>query len=64
MIHIDHAAAGTILDVYNATGKHIMQATLRGNKDIVDISKLAKGIYLLHFTGKNGKQGSTRLVKH
>jgi len=63
MIHIDHANAGTVLDVYNITGTRLMQTTLQGNKDRIDVSNLASGIYLLRFTGKEGKQGSTRFVK-
>lgn len=63
MIHIDHATAGTTLDVLNVTGTNMMQVTLKGNKDIIDVSNLASGMYLLRFTDKDGKQGSTRFVK-
>ncbi len=63
LIHIDHATAGTTLDVLNVTGTNMMQVTLKGNKDMIDVSNLASGMYLLRFTDKNGKQGSTRFVK-
>lgn len=63
MIHIDHATAGTTLDVLNVTGTNMIQVTLKGNKDMIDVSNLASGMYLLRFTDKDGKQGSTRFVK-
>jgi len=61
---IADAPRGTLIEIYNSSGKRTLSATLRGGKDVVDVSNMAAGVYLIRFTVKEGGQSSTaRFVK-
>lgn len=62
-IYIDHAIAGTMLELYNVTGSRLLHTVLKGGRDILDVHELQPGIYLLRFTGKDGTQGTMKFVK-
>lgn len=62
-LHIDYASAGTSLEIYNVTGVRIYQATIASKADVVDISNLSSGVYLLRFLDKQCRQGVSKFVK-
>lgn len=63
ILHIEHATAGTLLEIYNNLGQRVLQTKLHGGQDRVDVSGLSGGVYLLHFTGKDGLSGVSKLIK-
>ncbi|MFT4061766.1 MAG: T9SS type A sorting domain-containing protein [Edaphocola sp.] len=61
-LHISNTVPGTQLDLYNATGSHLLSQQLSGN-DEINVQHLAAGVYLLRFTTTDGRQGSRLFVK-
>lgn len=62
-IVIEHAVAGTTLDIYNITGQQMLHTVLKGTKDKVNVSGLSSGIYLMRFTDEEGRQGNSKFMK-
>lgn len=63
-ITIKNATEGTTLSLHDITGRQLLQTSLAGNaKDIVDISTVVPGVYILRFADNKGHHGISRLVK-
>lgn len=52
----------TMMEVFNLNGQSLRHATINGQQS-VDLSGLATGAYLLHFTSKTGEQANIRIIK-
>ncbi len=52
----------TLMEVFSLTGQSLRHATINGQQS-VDLSGLATGAYLLHFTSKTGAQANIRIIK-
>jgi PKD repeat protein len=62
-ITVEKAQAGTIMELYNTLGQCMLHTILMLDKEIVDVSALSAGMYLVRFTDKAGMQGTARFVK-
>jgi hypothetical protein len=62
-ITVEKAQAGTIMELYNTLGQRMLHTILMQDKEIVDVSALSAGMYLVRFTDKAGMQGTARFVK-
>jgi PKD repeat protein len=62
-ITISNIEQGVDIAVYNTTGQCVIQTLTSGNKAIIDVSKLSNGIYIIRLTGKDGKQGMSKMIK-
>jgi hypothetical protein len=62
-ITVEKAQAGTIMELYNNLGQRMLHTILMQDKEIVDVSALSAGMYLVRFTDKAGMQGTARFVK-
>ena len=62
-ITIEHAVPGTTIEIHSVVGQRMVNTTLVGNRDIVDVSNLPPGLYIIRFTDKEGRQGTARFVK-
>ncbi|UMY66638.1 MULTISPECIES: T9SS type A sorting domain-containing protein [unclassified Flavobacterium] len=51
-----------MMEVFNLNGQSLRHATINGQQS-VDLSGLATGAYLLHFTSKTGAQANIRIIK-
>jgi len=63
MLTVSGASAGMHLGIYDALGRLLQHSTLKGDKDQIDVSRLASGIYLMRFTDKQGRRGNVKFVK-
>lgn len=52
----------TLMEVFSLTGQSLRHATINGQQS-VDLSGLATGAYLLHFTSRTGEQANIRIIK-
>jgi hypothetical protein len=57
-------AQGAAISLTNSIGQRAMNFTMTGNKQLVDISALPSGVYILQLTDANGNRGATRILKH
>jgi hypothetical protein len=62
-INIEDAAPGVRFELYNALGQRLLQSSLAGIHDIVDVSRFAPGIYLIQFTDIRGAQETLKFIK-
>lgn len=62
-LHIDHAAIGTTVRIYNIMGQQVYTATVDKDHDTINIAKLSKGTYLISLTDSEGHTGNSKLVK-
>lgn len=63
MLNIEGASSGTELDIYDALGRQMLQTTLSGTRDKVEVNQLPSGIYIMRFIDKNGRRGNVKFVK-
>jgi PKD repeat protein len=62
-ITVEKAQAGTIMELYNTLGQRMLHIILMQDKEVIDVSALSAGMYLVRFTDKAGMQGTARFVK-
>lgn len=60
---ISGASSGTRLGIYDALGRLMLNKTLKGGKDQIDVRQLSAGIYIMRFTDKEGRRGNVKFVK-
>lgn len=59
---IENATPGSVMHIYDITGRHLRSVTITNNKEQIDISHLSQGIYTLRVT-TGDQQASWRFVK-
>lgn len=62
-LNIKNISAGTSMSLYNITGQRMLQTGLNHKEERIDVRSLPAGIYLIRFSHKDGRQGTTRFVK-
>ncbi|NEN25634.1 T9SS type A sorting domain-containing protein [Cryomorpha ignava] len=63
VVYINNASPGTRIDVINAVGQNLGSSILQSNNAKINVSSLPSSVYLLQFTGSDGKMGYARFVK-
>ncbi len=62
-IIVQGLAGGSIITLYDLTGKILMQSKATGSSETIKISKYAKGIYLLQVKAANGESNTIKLIR-
>lgn len=62
-IIIEGAGIGTSLEFINSLGQRVISGSITAEKQAVDVSSLSNGLYIIHFTTKEGSRGSVKMLK-
>lgn len=62
-IIIEGAGQGTAVELFNTIGQRMFGTTVTSERQSIDISSLSNGMYLIHFTTKEGRKGSVKMMK-
>lgn len=62
-IIIEGAGIGTTAELYNTSGQRVLSAVITDTKQAVNVSSLSTGMYIIHFTTKEGNKGSVKMLK-
>jgi len=62
-LHIDNAAQGTKVRLFNVMGQMVYEGMIQGKNDAINISALKQGTYLITLTDNEGHTGTSKLVK-
>ena len=57
-LKIINAPEGASVEIYNLMGSRIIQTTVNGGDDHIDLRRLSSGVYLLLLRDKEGRQTS------
>jgi hypothetical protein len=62
-LHIDHAAIGTTVRIYNIMGQQVYTATIHGNQESIPMKAFPIGNYLLELRSTDGVRAVTKMEK-
>lgn len=60
---IEGAGMGTSVTLYNTIGQQVLSTTITQEKQSVNLSGISDGLYIIHFTTKEGRKGSVKMMK-
>ncbi|MEQ8520931.1 MAG: T9SS type A sorting domain-containing protein, partial [Vicingaceae bacterium] len=63
IIDMDESLLGQKLTVYNMLGEKVQSHLVTSDRMSFDVSSVKAGVYFVHFTDRNGKSATRRLVK-
>lgn len=63
LLTIENAPPGTQLTVYDMAGRLVLQQQLKSREELIDVSFLTPGMYLVRMTNNEGKQLQTKFMK-
>lgn len=62
-ITIEGAGPGTAVELYNTIGQRVLSTTITAGQQLVDVSSLNSGMYIIQFITKEGRKGSVKMMK-
>jgi PKD repeat protein len=63
-IYVENAGIGSVVDIFSTVGQRMLTTTIKGEQEVLDVSALSAGVYLIRFTDDKGRQVTSRFVKH
>ena len=62
-VTIEHAGTGTSIRLYNTLGQQVYNGVALHDIEVMNLSNLPPGLYVLHVTDNNGSAVTKRIVK-
>lgn len=62
-VTVQTRSAATAISIFNAAGAHVLEAVASGNSNVIDISPLRAGTYIVKATGPQGEECGKLIVR-